>query len=203
MEVFMKKILMTSVMLMTLNMFGAISSNFTISSNYFWRGMTQTMDNLAYSGGFDYAHASGFYVGTWGSNVSFGGAGLELDTYAGYSGETEAGFGYDVGYISYAYPDAGGDFEEYYLSGSYEGVGVSYYQPSEGDADYMELSYSYEDFSVSYGDYEGYGSNVLLSYSFTLADFDGSVGYSSFSHEDGGAMTEDEDGLFLTLGSTF
>ena len=203
----MKKILMTSVMLMTLNMFGAISSNFTISSNYFWRGMTQTMDNLAYSGGFDYAHASGFYVGTWGSNVSFGGAGLELDTYAGYSDETEAGFGYDVGYISYAYPDStiAADFEEYYFSGSYEGVGFSYYKPSEGDADYMELSYSYEDFVVSYGDYDGFGSNFLLAYSFAIGELEGSVGYSSFSHEEGGAgeMTTDEDGLVLAIGASF
>ena len=71
----MKKGMMTIVMFLTLYTFGEVSSNFTFSSNYFWRGMTQTMDSPAYSGGFDYSHESGFYAGTWGSNVSFGGAG--------------------------------------------------------------------------------------------------------------------------------
>ena len=78
--------MMTLVMFLTLPMFAELSGNFTFSSNYIWRGMTQTMDDPGYSGGFDYSHESGFYAGTWGSNVAFGGAGLELDTYAGFTG---------------------------------------------------------------------------------------------------------------------
>ena len=101
----MKKGMMTLVLFLTTYVFGDISSNFTLSSNYIWRGMTQTMDSPGYSGGFDYSSESGFYAGTWGSNVSFGGAGLELDTYFGYSGEVEGGFGYDIGYINYGYPE--------------------------------------------------------------------------------------------------
>ncbi|GIR08949.1 MAG: hypothetical protein CM15mP19_07450 [Gammaproteobacteria bacterium] len=121
----MKKGMMTIVMFLTLYTFGEVSSNFTFSSNYFWRGMTQTMDSPAYSGGFDYSHESGFYAGTWGSNVSFGGAGLELDLYAGYAGETESGIGYDFGYINYAYPEVDdADFSEMYGSLSYEGFGL-------------------------------------------------------------------------------
>ena len=73
----MKKGMMTLVLFLTTYVFGDISSNFTLSSNYIWRGMTQTMDSPGYSGGFDYSSESGFYAGTWGSNVSFGGAGLE------------------------------------------------------------------------------------------------------------------------------
>ena len=45
----MKKGMMTIVMFLTLYTFGEVSSNFTFSSNYFWRGMTQTMDSPAYS----------------------------------------------------------------------------------------------------------------------------------------------------------
>ena len=59
---------------------------------------------LATVGGFDYSHESGFYAGTWGSNVAFGGAGLELDTYAGFTGVFEGVIDYDIGYIDYAYP---------------------------------------------------------------------------------------------------
>lgn len=199
----MKKFLMVFAMFFIFNLFGAVSSNFSISSNYIWRGMTQTLNNPSYSGGFDYTHNSGFYIGTWGSNVSFGGAGLELDSYLGYSNETQDGLAYDIGLINYAYPDAGGDFTEYYLSGSFNNLGIAYFMPSEGNSDYLELSYSYEDLSFSYGDYEGYGSNVLLAYGFTVGDFDGSIAYSSFSNEEGGVMTEDENGIFLNFGKTF
>ena len=138
----MKKGMMTLVMFLTLPIFADLSANFTFSSNYVWRGMTQTMDKPGYSGGFDYSHESGFYAGTWGSNVAFGGAGLELDTYAGYTGTFEGVIDYDVGYIDYAYPGTSGDFEEFYFSASYEGIGFSYYQPLEGGADYIEAFYS-------------------------------------------------------------
>ena len=50
----MKKGMMTLVMFLTLPMFAELSGNFTFSSNYIWRGMTQTMDDPGYSGGFDY-----------------------------------------------------------------------------------------------------------------------------------------------------
>ena len=52
----MKKGMMTLVMFLTLPMFAELSGNFTFSSNYIWRGMTQTMDDPGYSGGFDYSH---------------------------------------------------------------------------------------------------------------------------------------------------
>ena len=55
-------------------------SNVALSSDYIWRGMTQTAEEPAISGGFDIAGESGLYFGTWASNVEFGdGAALELD----------------------------------------------------------------------------------------------------------------------------
>lgn len=199
----MKKGMMTIVMFLTLYTFGEVSSNFTFSSNYFWRGMTQTMDGPAYSGGFDYSHESGFYAGTWGSNVAFGGAGLELDLYAGYAGETEGGFGYDIGYIQYAYPETDGlNFSEMYGSMSYEAFGFTYYLGDEF-GDYYEFSYGVGPVSFSYGDYEDTGSNYLISYAFSLlGKYDASVSYSSFMAEDMSEL-EDEDGLFFTVGASF
>ena len=71
-------------------------SNVALSSDYIWRGMTQTAEEPAISGGFDIAGESGLYFGTWASNVEFGdGAALELDWYAGYANELENGFSYD------------------------------------------------------------------------------------------------------------
>ncbi|MFV1923085.1 MAG: TorF family putative porin [Methylotenera sp.] len=80
-----------------------ISANITASSNYVWRGVTQTADDAALSGGVDYTNESGFYAGTWTSNVS---GGHELDVYFGFAGEA-GDVKYDAGYIYYAYPGNG------------------------------------------------------------------------------------------------
>ena len=65
-------------------------SNVALSSEYMWRGMTQTDGQPAISGGFDIAGESGAYFGVWGSNVEYGDdATMELDYYLGYAGETE------------------------------------------------------------------------------------------------------------------
>jgi uncharacterized protein (TIGR02001 family) len=93
------------------------TGNVGLFSQYVFRGLTQTNKEPALQGGLDYAHESGFYVGTWGSNVSWlsdttystssGGAGssLELDIYGGYKGTFgKSDFGYDVGLLSYWYP---------------------------------------------------------------------------------------------------
>ncbi|GLX80802.1 TorF family putative porin [Thalassotalea eurytherma] len=110
-----------------------LSANVGLTSNYLWRGVSQTDDAAAISGGIDYASESGFYVGTWASNVDFGdAASYELDFYAGFGGEFGEGFGYDVGYIYYAYPDSAEvdsaneyDFGEVYGSLSYGAFSVS------------------------------------------------------------------------------
>jgi uncharacterized protein (TIGR02001 family) len=90
-----------------------ITGNVGIFSQYIFRGLTQTNEEPALQGGFDYAHAGGFYAGTWGSNISWlrdfgaytGGGTLELDIYGGYKGTIgKTDFGYDVGLLYYWYP---------------------------------------------------------------------------------------------------
>jgi uncharacterized protein (TIGR02001 family) len=49
----------------------SFSANIGAVSNYVWRGVTQTGDQPAVQGGLDAAHESGFYAGTWLSNVDF------------------------------------------------------------------------------------------------------------------------------------
>ena len=46
------------------------TSNVTLASEYIYRGIGQTNRKPAIQGGFDYAHSSGVYLGTWASNVS-------------------------------------------------------------------------------------------------------------------------------------
>ncbi len=90
----------------------SVSYNVGLYSQYIFRGLTQTDTEPALQGGVDYAHDSGFYVGAWGSNISWltdGGAydssSIEIDVYTGYGhsfGDT--GIGYDVGILQYLYP---------------------------------------------------------------------------------------------------
>ncbi|MDD3529832.1 MAG: TorF family putative porin, partial [Gallionellaceae bacterium] len=45
----------------------SITGNLAFVSDYAFRGISQTDEDPAIQGGFDYAHASGFYLGVWGS----------------------------------------------------------------------------------------------------------------------------------------
>jgi uncharacterized protein (TIGR02001 family) len=132
----MKKTLLASALLATTSTaaLAEISGNVTLATDYAFRGVSQTDEQIAIQGGFDYEHESGFYVGTWASNIDsnfFSGTAtdpqIELDLYAGYSGELANGVGYDFGILHYDYPgydDA--DTDEFYVSGSYNGFSVSF-----------------------------------------------------------------------------
>ena len=51
---------------LTVPSFASVSANVGFSSDYIWRGMTQTSGDPAISGGFDFETKSGFYAGIWG-----------------------------------------------------------------------------------------------------------------------------------------
>lgn len=120
------------------------SANVGLSSDYLWRGVTQTDGASAISGGLDYGASNGLYAGTWVSNVDFGDdTTYEWDFYAGYAGEME-GVGYDIGYIYYAYPNGEDiDFSEIYAALSYRilSVGAAVLVDSDGDADFADNNY--------------------------------------------------------------
>src|SRR5262249_56877167 len=48
-----------------------LSANVGLFSQYVFRGISQTNEKPAVQGGFDVGHKSGFYVGTWASNISW------------------------------------------------------------------------------------------------------------------------------------
>lgn len=126
----------------------SLEGNIGFTNNYVWRGMTQTDDQAAISGGLDFA-AGGFYIGTWASNVDFGDdTSSEQDIYFGYGGDA-GGVSYDVGYIAYMY--SGGDdldFSEVYVSVGASGFSLTYsylvdadYDADSGDETYLALDY--------------------------------------------------------------
>ena len=85
------------------------TANVTLASQYIYRGITQTAREPAIQGGRDYSHASGFYVGTWASNISWfsdingGSSSMEWDFYGGYKNSI-GDVGYDLGVLIYYYP---------------------------------------------------------------------------------------------------
>ena len=160
------------------------SANVALSTDYRFRGISQTVKDPAISGGFDYSNDTyGFYAGVWASNLDFGEdttvvtdtATMELDYYGGFSGEFGEGIGWDVGGLYYSYPgsdtgpgNANYDYFEVYGSlshdfGKFSLTGGVNYSP-----DYFAES---NDFVYGYGDV-----GVPLPQGFSLS---GHIGYNS------------------------
>ncbi|MBE0361968.1 hypothetical protein PULV_a3626 [Pseudoalteromonas ulvae UL12] len=185
-------IALSCLSLTTTASYAEVTANIAASSNYFWRGITQTADQAAVSGGIDYSNESGFYAGTWVSNIDFGtqtSASYEMDFYAGFS-QSMGDFSYDVGYVYYAYPDAASsiDFGELYGAVAWQWLEgkVSYLTHAQNDASaeedmlYVELNAAFEilngtelafHLGQSSGDtvQEWYGEDRYIDYGVTLA----------------------------------
>lgn len=156
------------------------SASVALSSDYVWRGYSQTDNEMAISGSFDYGHDSGFYAGTWASNVDFDLNGdqahIEVDAYAGVANEIgESGVSYDVGVLRYMYPGTdGGDWNEYYLSLGYSmfNVGVAHSSDvygSDENGTYYSAGFDYDlpmnvafSAGVGYYDYDSKVNGPLL-----------------------------------------
>ena len=88
-----------------------LTANVGLFSEYIFRGLSQTAGKPAVQGGFDWAHSSGFYLGTWGSNISwledfnlYSRSSLEWDFYGGYKWAINDDWNLDVGTLYYLYP---------------------------------------------------------------------------------------------------
>ncbi|HFD32347.1 MAG TPA: hypothetical protein ENJ28_06555 [Gammaproteobacteria bacterium] len=143
----------------------ALTANVGMTSNYIWRGATQTKDSSAISGGIDYAHASGAYVGIWTSNVSWTttAPGYEQDIYAGYA--FDAGpVGLDVGYISYGYPlSTVDDFSEIYVNATFKNFNAGIANDSKNKSTYISAGAEFEvkkdlTLAVTFGSFDYSGS---------------------------------------------
>lgn len=122
-----------------------LSSTWTITNDYDFRGITQSAHEAALQGSVDYAWSSGFSVGAWLSNINFGDCcdeKAELDLYGGYSKTFDSGFGFTVNGVYYTY------FGADYGSGL---PNINFWEVNAG--------LSYKSFSVKYwysGDFAHY-----------------------------------------------
>ncbi|SFG39779.1 conserved hypothetical protein [Novosphingobium sp. CF614] len=101
-----------------------VAGSAALVSDYRFRGVSQSDKEMAVQAGLSVTHASGFYAGTWASNLAgwgtFGGSNMELDLYGGYSTEVASGVTLDVGLTWYMYPGGADttDFAEPYVKAS-------------------------------------------------------------------------------------
>ena len=176
--------------------------NIALSSEYMWRGMTQSDGEAAVSGGFDISGESGAYFGVWGSNVEYGDdATMELDYYFGYAGETEGGLSYDIGYLLYDFPGADYDAEEIYLGLGYSYFGVTYYAGQDDAPDNVEFSVSLGEtgLGLTIGDYDDVGQYTILAYDIpiSLAGLSIGLAWNDIDYDD--AAAEDDDVFAITF----
>lgn len=139
----MKKLLPAStlcaaVLLASAPSYAELTANASVTNNYLWRGLTQSINEGAIQGGVDYSHESGFYAGTWTSNVSYDSDDVysyEHDMYFGFAGEA-GGMSYDVGYLYYNYDEnAGFDFGEVYGTLGFGNFSASLYLLANAEPD--------------------------------------------------------------------
>ncbi|HJR74537.1 MAG TPA: TorF family putative porin [Luteimonas sp.] len=152
------------------------TGNVALTSDYLFRGVSQTNEKPAIQGGIEYAADNGFYVGAWGSSVSWLSdlstdeapisSDVELDGYLGYRGKFgDSKVGYDVGALYYWYP---GDYPAGFNSAD---TGEIYFGLSANPSDIVALAAKYS-YAVTdlfgYADSNGSGYlDLSLNWQFT------------------------------------
>tara|TARA_Y100000022_G_C13178699_1_gene342254 strand:- start:9 stop:686 length:678 start_codon:yes stop_codon:yes gene_type:complete len=212
-------VLATGTMFTTVAQAASIEGNVGITSDYIWRGMTQSDGESSFSGGIDISTDGGFYAGTWVGDVkdtAGTGASYELDVYVGYAGEAGS-ISYDVGYIQYMYPDvdADQDFGEVYVGLGTGPVSVTYYYEVDnddgsvdsGDNTYLSFDASTdisEDWGVSlhYGIYDkDTWTDEQIDMSLTLSK--GDFSFSLVETDDIGGPDDDDTRAVISYGMSF
>ena len=155
-----------------------VTGNVVLTTDYRFRGLSYTAGDAAIQGTINLNHSSGFYVGTWASNLEdsdvYGS--IEIDVYAGWTGDVAKGLTADAGLVYYAYPNGKvGDanvFEPYAsLSTTFGpanakiGVAYSWKQDALGGEDnlyvYTDLGAGIPDTPISISAHLGYTDGVL------------------------------------------
>ena len=151
------------------NSMAGFSGTVTLTSDYDYRGYSQTAGDFAIQGSLDYAHDSGFYASAWGSSLDWGqdsDANIEVDYIVGFSRDIgDSGVAWDAGLLFYTYPGlSSANFVELYggLSWSLFNIKLSYSDDFAG----LGASAWYLDGGVGYDWDNGLSTFAYAGYSF-------------------------------------
>lgn len=158
----------------------SLTGNIALTSNYVFRGISQSQNKPALQGGFDYAHSSGLYVGTWASNIGWvntkDNSSLEWDFYAGYKGTFADDFSYDLGVLKYYYTgDSNGNSLTPDTTEVYAAIGWKFIT--------LKYNYSVSKYLFAWGDQSGNGgTNRGSGYLDLSANYDLGNGWGVNAH---------------------
>jgi len=173
----------------------SISGNGAIVTDYRFRGVGLSAGDPAIQGGLDIGTDAGFYVGTWASSIDGGPSygEMELDIYAGWSGDLTDGLGFDIGALYYLYPTNDLDPADYWelyasLSPSVGPAELTFgvaYAPSQDSLDfggkddnlylYGDIGIGIPDTPISLSGHIGY-TDGALTFTSDESAFDYSIG---------------------------
>lgn len=173
-----------------------LSLNVGAVSDYRYRGISQSRRDPAIQGGADFAHKSGFYIGTWASSIKWiedagGNADAEVDIYGGYK-FTGGPVGFDVGVLRYLYPNSSlpvnPDTTELYVAGTWGPATLKYSHAVTNLFGFADSKNSY------YVDL-----NATFDTGFWGLTFTPHIGYQKVKNTDSASYTD----WSLTLGKDF
>ena len=136
------KILALLLAFATTPIFAEVSGSVGVTSDYFFRGVSQTQGSSAVQGGVD-ASKNGFYAGAWASTVDFGTeTEIEYDFYGGYAVALDD-LAIDVGIIQYNYDGDVGSVEEYFVVMNYAWASFGFWFDQDNtNPDYSQITVS-------------------------------------------------------------
>lgn len=145
----MKKFLLAAAAFFYVGVASAqLTGNMNLTTDYRFRGLSQTQNSAAVQGGIDYSHKSGFYVGNWNSSVSSdlynASSGLESDVYGGIRTNIIKGVTLDLGVYAYMFPRAELAGKKYDTQEAYAGITVGPFSAkvSQSLSDYFGIANS-------------------------------------------------------------
>lgn len=172
-----------------------LSATFAATTDYVFRGVSQTDNGPAFQAGLNYSAPYGIYAGVWGSNVDFGegGPNFEVDYFVGWNKDLSDSWNLDLGVTRYSYESASDgygdiDYNEYIAKLTWNGPvtigGILAYADDYGNAGaketYTGLTASYDigETGFSLGASTGYTSIEAENDGGRVDYFDGSVSVS-------------------------
>ena len=174
------KQLLTLLLTLPMFAFADISGSVQSTSDYFWRGVSQTQGSAAIQGSVDYSN-KGFYTGVWASTVDYNtDTEMEYDFYAGYTVALDD-LAIDVGVIQYNYDGDLESIEEYFVVMNYAWASFGFwFDQDNSNSDYTQIEVNlpfitFADVTVRHGEFSNDTSYNQITFSkdlgnkFTLA----------------------------------